>query len=49
MALAVVTVVSLMAGLTGLAVTQSTRAVTDQVTARVHDATGAAHSGVLIG
>src|SRR3954465_13860322 len=46
MALAAVTVVSLMAGLTGLAVTQSTRAVTDQVTARAHDATAAAQSAV---
>src|SRR4051812_42024727 len=46
MALAAVTVVSLMAGLTGLAVAQSTRAVTDQVTARAHDATAAAQSAV---
>ncbi|HEY4604158.1 MAG TPA: cache domain-containing protein, partial [Blastococcus sp.] len=46
MALAAVTVVSLMSGLTGLAVAQSTRAVTDQVTARAHDATAAAQSAV---
>ena len=46
MALAALTMVSLMAGLTGLAVASSTRAVTDQVTARAHDATEAAQSAV---
>lgn len=46
MVLAIITVVALLAGLTGLAVRQSTEAVTEQVTQRVTDAAATVHTTV---